>query len=63
MNLDPIKKLTELGKAHCPTTIESDYIVELYMKMRFFQRIKFLNIKFKADKEIRKLLQSGEHIY
>ena len=66
MDPDPIKKLTELGKAHCPTSIESNYIVELYMKMRFFQRIKFLNTQLKADEsseKIRKLKQSGQHIY
>ena len=43
MEANPIERLIKLGRAKCSPAPHSIYKVQLYMRMRLFQRIKLLN--------------------
>ena len=52
-----------LGKEGSEVSIQSKYIIELFVKVRFFQRIKILNEKLKKHESIRCLKQKGQFMY
>ena len=64
-NPKPIETLVEeIMKNKQPSRV-LHYVCELYVKVRFFNRLKYLNIQIKAkeaSERIRKLKQIAQHI-
>ena len=63
---NPIERLLEKVLNGVPRSNVLTYICELYIKVRFFNRIKYLNILQKTNEsseKIRKFKQTAQHLF